>query len=151
MCLPCNDINILLQMKKAGVTEIAFNIEIFNRDYAKLIMPGKGAIPLQYYIEALEKAVSIWGNTGKVRSIILIGIDEEDVLLSGIEQLCKIGVTPILSYLYALPETPMERYIGPSELDVQSLYYKILKICQDYDITLGPDCSLCQCNIIHIS
>ena len=151
MCLPCNDINILLQMKKAGVTEIAFNIEIFNRDYAKLIMPGKGSIPLQYYIEALEKAVSIWGNTGKVRSIILIGIDEEDVLLSGIEQLCKIGVTPILSYLYALPETPMERYIGPSELDVQSLYYKIIKICQDYDITLGPDCSLCQCNIIHIS
>ena len=151
MCLPCTDEHTLLQMKEAGITEIAFNIEIFDRNYAKLLMPGKGAIPYQTYTNALEKAVNIWGNTGKVRSIILIGIDEEETLLSGIEQLCRIGVTPILSYLQALPDTPMEHYIGPSELEVQSLYYKILEICQKYNIELGPECSLCQSNVIHIS
>ncbi len=151
MCLPCSDEHTLLQMKEAGVTEIAFNIEIFNRNYAKLLMPGKGAIPYQVYLDALEKAVTIWGNTGRVRSVILIGIDEEKTLLSGIEQLCKIGVAPILSYLQPLSDTPMEHYIGLSESEVQSLYYKILEICQKYNIELGPECSLCQSNVIHIS
>lgn len=151
MCLPCTDKHTLLQMKESGVTEIAFNIEIFDRNYAKLLMPGKGEIPYQTYTDALGKAVNIWGNTGKVRSVILIGVDKEETLLSGIEQLCRIGVTPILSYLQALPDTPMEHYIGPSELEVQSLYYKILEICQKYNIELGPECSLCQSNVIHIS
>lgn len=151
MSLPCTDKNTLQQLKDAGVTEIAFNIEIFDRNYAKLIMPGKGKIPYEDYIEALEKAVSIWGNKGNVRSIILIGIDAEEVFLSGIEQLCKIGVSPILSYMHNLPDTPMENYIGPSEVEVQALYYKVLEICEKYNIPLGPECSLCQSNVIHIS
>ena len=37
-------LDLLKKYKKAGINEVAFNIEIWNRELAKKIMPGKGDI-----------------------------------------------------------------------------------------------------------
>ena len=59
MSLPPKDLDIIPKLYEAGISEIAFNIEIFQETWALRYMPGKGKIPRSYYYEALEKS-KIW-------------------------------------------------------------------------------------------
>ena len=52
MSLPPKKPEILEQYKNSGISEVAFNIEIWNRELAREIMPGKGSIPLETYLTA---------------------------------------------------------------------------------------------------
>ena len=47
MSLPPANPQILYQYKEAGIDEVAFNIEIWDRNLAEKLMPGKGTIPLK--------------------------------------------------------------------------------------------------------
>ena len=91
MSLPPKDNNILSKLKDAGITEVAFNLEVFDRNKAKIIMPGKGEISMEHYLASLRHATTIWGKKGKVRSLLIYGFDSDTVFLNGIETLCKNG------------------------------------------------------------
>src|SRR5699024_2705897 len=60
MSVPPVNLDILNDYYAAGLNEVAFNIEIFDRAYAKRYMPGKGRIPLQEYQNALLRSVELW-------------------------------------------------------------------------------------------
>ena len=79
MSLPPKDLDIIPKLYEAGISEIAFNIEIFQETWALRYMPGKGKIPRSYYYEALEKAVSLWGHQGNVRSMVILGLEPERI------------------------------------------------------------------------
>lgn len=99
------NLSVLQTWHDAGITEIAFNLELYNRLLAKAYMPGKGSIPLSQYISAFDKAVSLWGNTGNVRTLFIAGLESQENLLEGIEAVCCHGVMPILSIFRALYQT----------------------------------------------
>lgn len=61
MSLPPANPQILYQYKEAGIDEVAFNIEIWDRNLAEKLMPGKGTIPLKQYIDTLKVSTSLWG------------------------------------------------------------------------------------------
>lgn len=150
MSLPPKDINILKMYYEAGVTEIGFNIEIFDQDTAANYMPGKGRISRQEYFTALKEAVRYWGNTGKVRSLMIIGLESEDSLLQGIHELCQIGVMPILSIFRPIPGTETENIVPPSNYFLQNIYKKATMICEEFSLHLGPECSFCQNNTLSL-
>ena len=150
MCLPPKDVSIIPNFHLAGVNEIAFNIEIFDRDIAKNIMPGKGYIPLEQYLVALSYATSLWGKNGAVRTCFVVGLEPYETLLKGIESVCKLGVTPILSVFRPIPETDLENFIPPSNEQLYELHEKAHKICSQYGLTLGPDCVDCRNNTLNI-
>lgn len=150
MTLPPKDISVLKMYYEAGVTEIGFNIEIFDQDTATYYMPGKGKISRQEYFIALKEAVKYWGNTGKVRSLIIIGLESEDSLLQGIRDLCQIGVMPILSVFRPIPGTETENIVPPSNHFLQNLYEKATMICEEFSLHLGPECSFCQNNTLSL-
>ena len=151
MSLPVHDEKILKKLKLAGITEVAFNIEVFNRKLAKKYMPGKGAISLQTYYAALKKAVKLWGNTGNVRSIIIVGLEPKESLLKGIEELCKIGVSPILSLLKPISCTPLQHMLPPCDKEILDIVIKAEQICKKYNIALGPSCRYCEDNTLKIT
>lgn len=97
MCVPPENVSVLEVLRNAGITEVAFNIEIFDRQLASQIMPAKGSIPYERYVKALRYAVTLWGNTGCVRSLLIYGLDTKENFVNGIEFLCSIGVEPIIS------------------------------------------------------
>ncbi len=66
MCLPITDKKILRELYMAGVTEIGFNLEIWETENAEMLMPGKGRISRQDYINSLKNAVQIWRSPGSV-------------------------------------------------------------------------------------
>lgn len=148
MCVPPKDKNVLLQFYNAHVTEIALNLEIWDRAIAKKWMPGKGAISRQRYLEMLEFATRIWGKQGAVRSSFIVGLEPDASLMEGIKMLCSLGVAPILSVFRPIPGTKGEDYAPPSNENLLSIYNKAQKICREYNLELGPECVPCQNNTL---
>ena len=77
MCLPPRELSDIDDYISAGVNEFGFNIEIFDRDRAKKIMPGKGSIPIEQYYSALRYAAEKTGKNGEVRSALVIGLEKK--------------------------------------------------------------------------
>lgn len=138
MTVPPADLGILKDLKSAGITEVAFNIEIFDRTIAKSIMPGKGAIPIQTYISALERAVELWGRNGAVRSMVVVGLESVSSLLAGIELLARMGVQPILSPFGPRPETELRQYIPFDTKTLIWIFKRAVDICRPYKLLPGP-------------
>lgn len=148
MSIPPQDIRILTQLFQAGITEVAFNVEIFDRSEAIKVMPGKGKISIEQYFSAFDEAVKIWGTTGNVRSLLIYGFDSPSIFLQGIEALCERGVEPIISVFRPLQDTPLESLNQPPTVELFSLYQRCIDITQKYALILGPDCIECQNNTL---
>lgn len=149
MSTPPRNKKVIHKLCDSGINELAFNIEVFDRNLAKKYMPGKGLIPLsQYYSAYAEAEKRLTKND--IRCMIVLGIDDEKTVLNGIKKLCKIGVQPMLSVFRPMPNTPMENQFPISWLAVYELYIKAQKICSQYKIRLGPSCISCQNNTISI-
>ena len=150
MSLPPTDIKILEKYKNAGITEVAFNIEIWNRELAQKLMPGKGYIPLNSYLDILKASTLLWGTTGNVRTALIVGLNDSQSLLDGIQILCENGIQPMLSVFRPMPNTKMNAFVPLSNIDLLALYNKAQKICERYNLQLGPTCNACKNNMLAI-
>lgn len=148
MCLPPEDTRDLDALYRAGVTEIAFNIEIYDREIAGRVMPGKGNIPVEQYMRTLSYAAELWGKSGNVRTLFVVGLEPAGSLLYGIEAVCSLGTQPILSVFRPLPGTALAHLTPPDNEWLLDIYNKAEKICVRYGKHLGPSCPLCQNNTI---
>lgn len=151
MSLPPMNTTILEDLKNAGITEVAFNIEIYNRIIARKYMPGKGKIPLKAYFNALKNAVKLWGKNGKVRTIFIVGLEPVESLLKGIEEVCKIGVSPILSLFKPVENTPLSHLMPPSDTEILDIVLATEKICEKYNLSMGPECHYCEDNTLKLT
>lgn len=147
MSIPPKDYDEVKNFCECGITEVAFNIEIYNRQIAKKIMPGKGSIPLKQYLQALENSSKLLG-TENARSMLIIGLDSKRSFLKGVEQLCKIGVTPMISPFRPMENTPLADMVPPTLEYMLDIYCESKKICNKYNIRLGPKCVFCQNNTL---
>ena len=148
MCLPPGHVKEIKDYFDAGVSEFGFNLEIFDRHLARKIMPGKGEIPLKQYMNAFSEAVALCGQKGAVRTAFVVGLEPEHSLLTGIETVCRIGVSPILSPFRPLDETPMAGHVPPSWDALLSITEKAHRIAIHHGLELGPQCLECQNNVL---
>ena len=147
MSIPPDDCNILHTYYDIGVTEVAFNLEIFNRRLAESIMPGKGKIPIKQYEDALKLSSQLFG-IENTRSMLIIGLDSKKSFLKGIEFLCKLGVTPMISPFRPMEGTELSDFVPPPIDYIVDVYLKSKKICRKYNIRLGPKCDFCKNNTL---
>lgn len=148
MCLPPKDVSILYEYKNAGIDEIGFNIEFFDREVAKSLMPGKGEIPINQYEDAFRKAVTIWGSKGNVRSMMVLGLEPVESFYSGIKWLCSLGVMPIISIFRPMCNMQMKYALPLCNEKTKMIYDDLLKITTKYNLKLGPSCIYCQNNTL---
>jgi hypothetical protein len=148
MSIPPPKTEILLNLYNVGITEVAFNLETFDQDYAIQLMPGKGKIAREIYFHTFKEAVKIWGKNGNVRSLLIYGFDPLNAFLEGIETLCKNGVEPIISVFRPLKDTPLEYFCPPPTTELFFLYQSCQNIVHKYSLILGPDCVECQNNTL---
>ena len=146
MSLPPLNKEVLKKYQQAGITEVAFNIEIWNRYLARQIMPGKGEISLETYLNALKESTKIWGKTGNVRTALIVGLDRTESLLDGVRILCKNGIQPMLSVFRPMKNTKLEYLVPLSNQSLLVLYKEAVKICMQYNLKLGPTCDACKNN-----
>ncbi len=148
MCIPPRNKSILQQFFNAHVTELALNLEIWDRTLAKKWMPGKGAISRERYLEMLGFATELWGKQGAVRSSFIVGLEPVKSLMEGIRTVCSLGVAPILSVFRPIPGTKGENLAPPTNEELLSIYNKAQSICEEYGLELGPECIPCQNNTL---
>lgn len=147
MSIPPIDCNVLKNYYAAGVSEVAFNLEIFDRNIAKSIMPGKGIIPIEQYESALKISSQLFG-VQNTRSMLIIGLESKKSFLNGIEYLCRLGVTPMISPFRPMENTELSDFVPPTISYILDIYSKSKKICEKYQISLGPTCVFCQNNTL---
>lgn len=131
----------------SGIDEIAFNIEIMNNDIRKRIAPAKDEIGISRYFSALEY-LSLNLPKFSARSILMGGIEPFNSTLKGVEELCKRGVMPIISYYRVIGNTVPSLF--RTEEDVYNLWESAVEVAEKYDMVIGPTCIPCQNNVISL-
>jgi biotin synthase-related radical SAM superfamily protein len=93
-----------LRLKEAGVVEIKYNVETMNRDIFQRVCKGRKGSSLDYILDSLRIAVSIFGKN-RVFTNFIIGLGETDKCVEeGVEYLAKMGVIPIIRPITISPE-----------------------------------------------
>jgi hypothetical protein len=145
------DYSFISHLKEWGVNAVSINIEVFNEERAKKIIPQKAELTRKYYLDLIEKAVNVFG-IGSVQSLLVVGETIENVksTLLGVEALANRGCMPILSPFRPGPKTKLKDKNPVSYDDMQRLYFESLKICENSGsgVKLGPRCIPCMHNTI---
>lgn len=80
--MPPDDFSKIELLKNHGFTKIYFPLEVFDRSHFKVVCPGKNDYGYDKIIDALKKAVQIFGQ-GNVYTNFVYGIQSLNVSLDG--------------------------------------------------------------------
>ncbi|MFH1589599.1 MAG: hypothetical protein ABIB43_03470 [archaeon] len=104
-----NELETLLgTAKEDGVTSMQFNLEVWDPKKRKEIMPYKGQISRNVYLNTISKASNIFG-PGKISSVLMAGIDSDKELREGAFEVMDAGGIPSIEPFRPLPNTPLEK------------------------------------------
>jgi hypothetical protein len=150
MMTPREDPSYLRRLGAAGVNALSINIEVFDSQRARRLIPTKNRrFGPQGYLDYIEKAVDEIG-IGRVQSLILFGeaIEPVESTLAGVQALVDRGCIPVLSPFRPDPRTPMEHDSPTTVAEMKQVYQKTVEICEQADngIKPGPRCVPCHHN-----
>jgi biotin synthase-related radical SAM superfamily protein len=127
---------LLREGKEAGATTVLCNIECFDVDMRKDIMPMKGRNTIEDYMRVWDKCVNIFDHN-EVYTMAIAGLGESDEsILKGVELVASMGVV-----CSVVPHTPMrkaayEDMTPPSVDRMLRLYEAALPIYESYGLKL---------------
>lgn len=139
--------DIMTELKENGLTEVAYNLEVYDDEIAAKYMPGKRNGNTQWYLSSLKNAVSIFGNNN-VRSALIVGLEPTDSLIKAVEKLCEIQVIPCLSVYRTI--TNSENSLNPTNEYLKVIYNRSVEIAGKYNMFIGPKCEYCRNNMLVI-
>jgi radical SAM protein (TIGR04043 family) len=109
-CEPPAEFAWFERLRDAGVDALGMHLEAVNEGVRQRIMPGKAEVPVEYYFQAFERAVAVFG-WGQVSTYLLLGLgDGEDELLAATERLIELGVYPFVVPFVPIANTPLEHH-----------------------------------------
>ena len=146
MSIPMSS-DIMNELKKIGLTEVAYNLEVYDDEIAAKYMPGKRNGNTQWYLSSLKNAVSIFGNNN-VRSALIVGLEPTDSLIKAVEKLCEIQVIPCLSVYRTI--TDSANSLNPTNEYLKDIYNRSVEIAGKYNMFIGPKCEYCRNNMLVI-
>lgn len=130
-------------LKDIGISGLSINMELNSVEHLEKYCPEKAKIGQENYLKFLEIAVKIFGKNN-VRSLLIVGLEPLEETLKGVEKLAKIGCNPVLSPLFPYGEANF-----PPKADLFiSAKEQSEKICQKYNIEMGPLCKPCSHNVL---
>lgn len=150
MIAPPSDLGYLALLADAGVDEIGVNIEVFSEEAARYFIPAKhAAASIDDYWRVLERCVELFGPIN-TRSITVVGLEDPQVTLRGVDRLASMGVLPILSPLRPLDGTLLENYSALSADELWDITLAAADVAGAHDMPLGPVCIACQSNTLTV-
>ncbi len=151
MMVPHNELIDLEALDRAGINELSLNLEIFDRERARAIMPEKFRHGLDAYLNFIEKAVERMATRKgrpRVRSMLMVGLEEEAATLAGVRSLVERGCAPVLSPFRPDPITDLATLAPPSAETLERIYLKARDIADQFGVALGPSCRPCMHNTL---
>jgi radical SAM protein (TIGR04043 family) len=124
-CEPPDDFTWFERMKTAGVESLGMHLEAATPAVRARIMPGKAEVPLDYYFQAFEAAIRVFGR-GQVSTYLLAGLgDSLEALVELSDRLIQLGVYPFVVPFVPITGTPLENHPAPSSEFMYSLYQQV--------------------------
>lgn len=125
------DLSIIDKYKDAGFRTISINLEVWDENYFKVILPGKSQQcgGREYWLKALEYAAKVFGR-GKVRTSFVTGIEPKAATLEGVEYLASRGILSLAGAWTVNPGSALEGHRTPEpawHLDMAYQCYNIFK------------------------
>jgi hypothetical protein len=148
MMVPMPGLLNIKRLGEIGLHGLSINIELWNRDIALRTMRSKAKASRELYLDFIEKAAEQFDN-GRVRSLLMVGIEPIEDTLKAVEALAQRGCDPVLSPFRPDPITPM-RDMKPSTADeLLEVWQRSQEIVGRYDgVKLGPRCVPCMHNTL---
>lgn len=150
MMVPMPEIVNLDELVDAGVNELSLNLEIWNQDLAAHIIPEKARQPRTAQLDFIAEAVDRLG-PGRVRSILMVGLEDIESTLEGVEALASIGCVPVLSPFRPDPITELGTTPAPSVETMVRAFSESAAIAARHGLKLGPHCVPCSHNTLTLS
>lgn len=147
MMVPAPGLLSLPELRQAGIHGLSINLEIYNLAIARKMMRPKYDLGLQYYLDFIEDAVAEFGR-GRVRSLLLVGLEPLEDTLEAVEELARRGCDPVLSPFRPDPHTPLRKAAPPTVDFLAEVYERAVEIVEQHDGKLGPRCIPCQHNTL---
>lgn len=123
----------LKEVKKLGIKQVQFNLEVIGKDNFSRICPGKSkSIGYDNYIKSLYAAVDIFGS-GNVRSNFVLGAQSSKVLINGIKELAKQGIVADYSIFQPKKGTKWEAKKSPSLKEIFEFSLELADVYKKYN------------------
>ncbi len=148
MMLPAPGLLDLGALRKMGVHGLSINLEVFDDAVARKVAPRKHGLTKDLYLDFIEEAVEVFG-TGRVRSLLLVGLEDVEATLDGVEALAARGCDPVLSPFRPDPATPLRdrQPLGADAL-ADIVEWARERIEPYNNVVLGPRCRACGHNAV---
>lgn len=145
-CEPPSDFGWFPKLREAGADAIGMHLEAVQPEVRKEIMPGKAQVPVDYYMDAFEAAVEVFG-TGNVSTYILAGLgDSKEALISRSQALIDIGVYPFIVPFVPITGTPLEDHDPPGDAFMEAVLAPVGQMLVEAGMTsdtLDAGCAKC--------
>lgn len=119
--MPPHDFALIDKLSEAGITNVKFNLEVFDAGLFKTICPGKARYGREKIIAALEYATGVFGE-GHVFTNLIIGLEHPTSLLEGFETLTSRGIVPEAVVFHPDPETDLQHIQPPRTREAMNIY-----------------------------
>lgn len=140
--------DMLPRLVDAGAAGFAINLEVFAEQPAIEALRGKFRTVRDEFKRTVVQAVELLGRTGRVRSLIIAGLEAPDETLAGIEYLASLGCSPVISPFRPADGTRLRSLEPPSHESLLAILAASRLIVADHGVALGPDCTACQHNTL---
>jgi len=139
---------IVPALAEAGVHGLSINLELFGEAAQRRIAPQKAAIGRAVFGHHIEDAAARFPGAGRVRSLIIVGLEPLEDTLAGVRWLCERGCQPVLSPFRPSPGTPLADAAPPSVALLRAAWEETSEIADRYGLRPGPACIPCQHNCV---
>jgi hypothetical protein len=136
------------RLVEAGVHGFSLNIEAFSDGGSQASLPAKHRRARPHFDETVSAAVSRLGRVGRVRSLIIPGLEHPDATLDGVEHLASLGADPVLSPFRPARGTEMADQSPVPAADLRHILDASREIVTAAGVALGPRCVPCQHNTL---
>lgn len=153
MLAPPQEVTAIDALVEAGADEIGINLELVSAAAGEAFMPAKASIGRDRWSRALGRAVELLGPgrpLGAVRSILIVGLEDEEHTLAGVEELAAAGVMPILTPFRPMRGTVLERHPRWTGERLWQLCVAATEVAARHGQSLGPLCVPCQANTLNL-
>jgi hypothetical protein len=148
MMVPRSETGWIDRLVDLGAHGFTINLEIYGDAAASSITRLKHRIGLGPLARNIERAVELTGGQGRVRSLIVAGLEPLESTLAGVKFVAELGCDPVLSPFRPADGTRLAGIRPPSTDYQERLYLESLEIANRNGVKLGPRCIPCQHNTL---
>lgn len=130
---------------ECSIQTLSVNLELFNDQLRRKYIPEKWQVGIDNYLLFIKNAVDVFGR-GRIRSSLIVGLEQIEDTLRGIEEICERGCIPVLSAFIPDSGTDMASYERPSVEFLSESVERASGVAEKYGTVLGPLCRPCTHN-----